>query len=66
MKARASFIYLFLFPGDPKGALLTHESVVANAAAFMKSIEVSCHIPVLSEHSAVCSRMKQHVFSCSL
>uniref|UniRef100_A0A8D0C5Q1 Long-chain-fatty-acid--CoA ligase n=1 Tax=Salvator merianae TaxID=96440 RepID=A0A8D0C5Q1_SALMN len=25
--------------GNPKGAILTHESVVANAAAFMKSIE---------------------------
>lgn len=27
--------------GDPKGALLTHENVVANAAAFMKSIEMT-------------------------
>nr|XP_020635514.1 long-chain-fatty-acid--CoA ligase 5 [Pogona vitticeps]XP_020635515.1 long-chain-fatty-acid--CoA ligase 5 [Pogona vitticeps]XP_020635516.1 long-chain-fatty-acid--CoA ligase 5 [Pogona vitticeps] len=27
--------------GDPKGALLTHENVVANAAAFIKSIEMT-------------------------
>ncbi|KAF7253888.1 Long-chain-fatty-acid--CoA ligase 5 [Varanus komodoensis] len=27
--------------GNPKGALLTHEGVVANAAAFMKSIEMT-------------------------
>uniref|UniRef100_A0A8D0C273 Long-chain-fatty-acid--CoA ligase n=1 Tax=Salvator merianae TaxID=96440 RepID=A0A8D0C273_SALMN len=27
--------------GNPKGAILTHESVVANAAAFMKSIEMT-------------------------
>uniref|UniRef100_A0A8C4Y8S3 long-chain-fatty-acid--CoA ligase n=1 Tax=Gopherus evgoodei TaxID=1825980 RepID=A0A8C4Y8S3_9SAUR len=27
---------------DPKGAMLTHENVVANAAAFLKSTEVSC------------------------
>ncbi|XP_003223478.1 long-chain-fatty-acid--CoA ligase 5 [Anolis carolinensis] len=27
--------------GDPKGVLLTHEAIVANAAAFMKSIEMT-------------------------
>uniref|UniRef100_A0A8B9W0H1 Arachidonate--CoA ligase n=1 Tax=Anas zonorhyncha TaxID=75864 RepID=A0A8B9W0H1_9AVES len=29
-----------LSKGNPKGAMLTHENVVANAAAFLKSIEV--------------------------
>lgn len=28
------------FSGDPKGAMLTHENVVADAASFVKSFEV--------------------------
>uniref|UniRef100_A0A4W6CC12 Arachidonate--CoA ligase n=1 Tax=Lates calcarifer TaxID=8187 RepID=A0A4W6CC12_LATCA len=34
-------IFVFLFSGDPKGAMLTHENVVSDAAGVIKSFESS-------------------------
>lgn len=38
---KAVFLYLYLFPGNPKGAMLTHGNVVADFSGFLKVTEVN-------------------------
>ncbi|XP_061491980.1 long-chain-fatty-acid--CoA ligase 5 [Rhineura floridana] len=46
--------------GNPKGAMLTHEGVVANAAAFMKSIEMTT--PCLPSDTSMSYLPLAHMF----
>uniref|UniRef100_A0A8C1RIK5 Arachidonate--CoA ligase n=1 Tax=Cyprinus carpio TaxID=7962 RepID=A0A8C1RIK5_CYPCA len=46
-----SFNSVFSASGDPKGAMLTHENVVADAAGVVKTFEVLVFVPVPSDVS---------------